>query len=70
VQGKVHYLSLHHLSHPTYSPDVASCDFSRFGHIMMKLKGRSFAVPNALVCDVQEIFDKIWVTEGVKVFDE
>jgi hypothetical protein len=36
----------------------------------MKIQGMSFASPSTIVCEIQEIFNEICITEWVKVFDD
>jgi hypothetical protein len=70
AQAKFDSLGIRRLSHPPYSPDTASCNFSFFGYIKMQLEGISFATPSTLICDVQEMLDEICLIEWVTPFDE
>jgi hypothetical protein len=48
-------MSIHGLSDPPYSPDIASCDFWFFGCLKMKLDGMFFDTPAALLAEVEAI---------------
>jgi hypothetical protein len=63
AQAQFDSLGIHSLGHPSYSPDITPCDFWLFGYVKRKLEGVSFAIPNALVCEMQEILDEICITE-------
>jgi hypothetical protein len=42
VQSKYNLMGIHQLSHPLYSPDIASCNFWLFRYLKMKLEGMFF----------------------------
>ena len=45
--------------HPSYSPDIAPCDFFLFGYIKQKLQGEYFESVDSLLERVLEILDDI-----------
>jgi transposase len=44
--------------HPSYSPDIASLDFSLFGHVKNSLVGRTFDEPEQLLEAITEFWMK------------
>ena len=66
------------IPHPTYSPDLAPCDFFLFPKMKLKLKGRRFdtieiqaesqrVLDTLLEKDFQEAFQK-WGDSGTSVY--
>jgi hypothetical protein len=43
---------------PSYSPDLAPCDFASFPKLKMKLKGRHFQTVSDIQSDSQAVLDK------------
>jgi hypothetical protein len=70
VQSKFDSMGIHRLLHPLCTPDVAPCNFSRFGYVEMKLERIFFETLAAVLAEVEEMFGDISITEWVKVFDE
>ena len=45
------------IPHPTYSPDLAPCDFFLFPKIELKLKGRRFDTTEEIQAESQRVLD-------------
>ena len=58
------------LPHPSYSPDVAPCDFYLFGYLKHCIRGLAFADPEALVSAIHNIMAKIDKNVYISVYDE
>jgi hypothetical protein len=43
---------------PSYSPDLAPCDFFLFGYRKLSLEGRQFTAEDQLISAIREIVDK------------
>jgi hypothetical protein len=47
------------ISHPPYSPDLATCDFFLFLKIKLKLKGRRFDNTEEIQAESQRVLDTL-----------
>jgi hypothetical protein len=47
------------ISHPSYSPDLASCDFFLFPKSKLKLKGRRFDAIEEIQDESQRVLDTL-----------
>jgi hypothetical protein len=45
--------------HPSYSPDLAPCDFALFPKLKMKLKGQRFETVSDTKTESQAVLDRI-----------
>jgi hypothetical protein len=43
---------------PSYSPDLAPCDFFLFGHRKLNLEGKQLTAEDQLISALREVFDK------------
>ena len=56
------------MEHPTYSPDLAPCDFFLFGHLKGKMKGIALADRSELEAWIYQELEKIDEKTIVEVF--
>jgi hypothetical protein len=56
--------------HPPESPDLAPCDFCRFGYIKGRIAGASFEEPDQLLQATDAIFQSIGKASLEHVFQE
>jgi hypothetical protein len=56
--------------HPSYSPDLAPCDFHLFGYIKGSFVGASFEEPDQLLQAIAAIFHSIEKATLERVFQE
>jgi hypothetical protein len=47
------------ISHPPYSPDLATCDFFLFPNLKLKLKGRRFDAIQEIQAESQRVLDTL-----------
>jgi hypothetical protein len=47
------------ISHPSYSPGLAPCDFALFPKLKMKLKGRRFGTVSDIQMELQAVLNSI-----------
>ena len=66
TQQKLLELGLDVLSHPTYSPDLAPCDYHLFRSLQNSLNGKKF---NSLV-DIKNHIDKFFVEKPQKFWED
>jgi len=60
------------LSHPPYSPDLASCDFFSFPNWKKSLAGQKFASNEEVVAATEAYFadlEKMYFSDGLKKYE-
>jgi hypothetical protein len=57
------------ISHPPYSPDLATCDFAPFPKLKLKLKGRCFETASDIQRELQAVLNSIKENEFHGAFE-
>ena len=60
--------SLHPVSHPPYSPDIAPCDFYLFGDLKQKIKGHELKNERDLRVFLESHLSEITESKILEVF--
>jgi len=58
------------IPHPTYSSDLAPCDFFLFTKMKLKLKGRQFDTTEEIQAESQRVLDTLIEKEFQEVFQK
>jgi hypothetical protein len=58
------------IPHPSYSPDLAPCDFFLFPKMKLKLEGRWFDTVEEIQAESQRVFDTLTEKDFQETFEK
>jgi hypothetical protein len=61
-------LKLDRIPHPSYSPDLSSCDFWLFGILKQEIKDRVFQTIEEIMTTFHKVFDELTLKDLQSVF--
>ena len=70
IDGELEALNIPRVHHPSYSPDLAHCDFFLFGFLKSSLEGRIFKSDQELLTEVCVILESIPQSTLQRVYNE